>query len=238
MSYCVNCGVELDRSLSRCPLCSTAVINPAALPGKSQTENSTAPFPEKKGQVEEINRHDLGLLISIVLGGTAFSSLMLNLFVIRGSWWSLLIIGACVILFFLLFPALIYTKTPIYVSLLFDGLSTVLYLYFISFITVSKAWFYGLAVPIVVLVMVLVLIFVWLLRSFKVTMLTTGLYFFTETALLCVGLELLIDRYLGLDFRIFWSAIVFTVCAVIDSALITVLSRRRLRDAVRKRLHF
>lgn len=238
MSYCVNCGVELDRSLIRCPLCNTPVINPSAPPGKFRTENNSDTFPEKQGQVEEINRHDLGLLISIVLGGTAFSSLMLNLFVIRGNWWSLLIIGACVVLFFLVFPALIYTKTPIYVSLLFDGLSTALYLYFISFITVSKAWFYGLALPIVGLVTVLVLLFVWLLKTLKVTMLTTGLYFFTEIAIFCVGLELLIDRFQGIELKIFWSAIVLTVCAVIDSALITVLSRRRLRDAVRKRLHF
>ena len=27
MSYCVNCGVKLDPSLERCPLCNTPVIN-------------------------------------------------------------------------------------------------------------------------------------------------------------------------------------------------------------------
>lgn len=28
MSYCVNCGVELDKTCSVCPLCNTKVINP------------------------------------------------------------------------------------------------------------------------------------------------------------------------------------------------------------------
>ena len=28
MSYCVNCGVELQKSEPRCPLCGTEVINP------------------------------------------------------------------------------------------------------------------------------------------------------------------------------------------------------------------
>ena len=28
MSYCVNCGVELNSNEKRCPLCSTPVINP------------------------------------------------------------------------------------------------------------------------------------------------------------------------------------------------------------------
>ena len=31
MSYCVNCGVELDASLKSCPLCHTPVINPREL---------------------------------------------------------------------------------------------------------------------------------------------------------------------------------------------------------------
>ncbi len=28
MSYCVNCGVELQKSEPRCPLCGTEVVNP------------------------------------------------------------------------------------------------------------------------------------------------------------------------------------------------------------------
>ena len=28
MSYCVNCGVELDNTVKQCPLCDTVVINP------------------------------------------------------------------------------------------------------------------------------------------------------------------------------------------------------------------
>ena len=28
MSYCVNCGVKLDKSLKKCPLCNTVVYNP------------------------------------------------------------------------------------------------------------------------------------------------------------------------------------------------------------------
>ena len=28
MSYCVNCGVELDPTARTCPLCQTPVVNP------------------------------------------------------------------------------------------------------------------------------------------------------------------------------------------------------------------
>ena len=240
MSYCVNCGVKLDEVLIKCPLCQVIVLNPALIDLKSIqiTANENETFPQQSGQVEEVKRRDLGLLISIILGGIATSALLLNLFVFRESWWSLLIIGVCVILFFLALPAFILTKTPLYIRLLINALSAGLYLFFISLVTPDRRWFSGLALPILGLVTVIVFIFVWLIRSFKTGLLTVALYFFTAAALFCIGLELLIDRYYGHDLSLLWSAITLTVCAVIDAGLITVLSRRRLRVAVQKRLHF
>ncbi len=234
MSYCVNCGVELETSLTECPLCNTPVINPKEL----YETKKTSPYPKAKGQVDVVKRKDLAILTCIVLVTTSLSCLLLNLFVFSKSPWSLFIIGACIILFVLVFPAVIYTKLPIYISLLFDGVAVGFYLYMITFNTASDQWFMGLALPIVALVTILVEIFALLLRSFPISFLTTALYFFAETAFLCMGIELLIDHYLNAPLRLVWSAVVLTVCAVICMALITLLSRRRLRDAVRRRLHF
>lgn len=234
MSYCVNCGVELESSLTECPLCNTPVINPKEL----YNQKKTSPYPKERGQVDVVKRKDLTILTCIVLGGTSLSCLLLNLFVFSKGPWSLFIIGACLILFVLSIPALIYTKLPIYISLLFDGVAVGLYLYMITFNTASSQWFTGLALPIVALATILVEIFALLLRSFSVSFITTALYFFAEAALFCVGIELLIDHYTGRPFRLGWSAIVLTVCSVIVVLLITVLSKRRLRDAVRRRLHF
>lgn len=152
--------------------------------------------------------------------------------------WSLFIIGACLLLFVLVFPVVIYTKLPIYIYFLFDGAAVGVYLYLITFNTADDRWFTKLALPIVALITILVEIFSLLLRSFSVSFLTTSLYFFAEAAVLCVGIELLIDHYTGMPLRLVWSAIVLTVCSVIIVLLITMLSVRRLRDAVRRRLHF
>ena len=234
MSYCVNCGVELHASLESCPLCHTPVINPNEL----QKKKASSPYPVKTGQVDVVKRKDLGLFAFIVLSATAISCLLLNLFVFSGSPWSLFIIGVCLILFVLIIPAVIYTKLPIYISLLFDGIAVGIYLYMISFNTADDGWFRKLALPIVVLVTILVEIFTLLIRTLPVSFVTTALYFFAEAALLCIGLELLIDRYMGAPLHLVWSAIVLTVCSVIIVLLITVLCIRRLREAVRRRLHF
>ena len=235
MSYCVNCGVELEPSLKKCPLCNTPVINPNEL---QKIGEAVSPYPVKAGQVDVVKRKDLALLTCVVLIATSLCCLLLNLFVFSGSPWSLFIIGACLLLFVLVLPVVIYTKLPIYLSLALDGAAIAFYLYMITFNTKSDRWFIYLALPIVILVTILVEIFTLLLHMFPIAFLTTALYFFIETALLCVGLELLIKHYLNAPLMLVWSAIVLTICGVISVALLTILSRRRLREAVRRRLHF
>lgn len=234
MSYCVNCGVELDASLESCPLCHTPVINPSEL----QKKKAASPYPAHTGQVDTVKRKDLAILTTIVLVATALSCLLLNLFVFSGGPWSLYIIGVCLLLFVLLIPVFIYTKLPIYISLLFDGIAVGIYLYMISFNTADDRWFTKLALPIVALITILVEIFALLHRTFPISFATTALYLFAEIALLCIGIELLVDHYLGFPLHLVWSAIVLTVCSVIIVMLITVLCKRRLREAVRRRLHF
>jgi len=234
MSYCVNCGVELHSSLESCPLCNTPVINPKEL----QKAKNPSPYAREKGQVDVVKRRDMAILIITVLVATSLSCLLLNIFVFTGRPWCLYIIGLCLMLFVLAIPTLTHTRFPIYIYLLLDGFTVGFFLYMISFNTSDNRWFYKLALPIVVLTTILVEILALLLKHLPVSFLTTALYVFIEIALLCVGLELLIDHYLGVPLHLVWSAIVLTVCGVISAMLITILSIRRLRDAVRRRLHF
>lgn len=234
MSYCVNCGVELDGSLKACPLCNTPVLNP----NETGDRKKESPFPKEKGQVEKVKRKDFGILLSVVLVATGLTCGLLNLAVFHTSAWSLLVIGACLILWVLFVPVVIYTRLSAYTALLFDGLAIGVYLYLITFVTKSDAWFFGLALPIVVLVTGMAEIFTLCVRKLPVTFLTTALYLFTVIGALCVGLEILIDRYLVQKLDLVWSAVVLTVCVIIDITLITLLSRERLRNAVRRRLHF
>ncbi|MGN1147106.1 MAG: DUF6320 domain-containing protein [Lachnospiraceae bacterium] len=234
MSYCVNCGVELDASLKECPLCNTPVVNPREI----ESKKNPSPFPEQKGQVEKVKRKDFAILLSMVLIATGLTCGLLNLLVFRGTAWSLLIIGGCLILWMLFVPVVIYTKLPVYVSLLLDGLSIGIYLYLITFVTQGDTWFYGLALPITIWVTFLAEVFTLCIKKLPVTFLTTALYLFTVIGVLCAGLEVLIDWYLRQQISLVWSAVVLTVCAILDITLITLLSRERLRNEVRRRLHF
>lgn len=235
MSYCVNCGVKLDPSLKRCPLCNTPVVNPNDL---AAIQQPIPPFPQEKGQVEVVRRKDLAILLSTSLIAASVVCGLLNLFVFRESLWSLYVIGACVVVWVLAVPAVIYTRMPIYGSILCDGLAIALYEFMIGFNTADHSWFFGLALPITILCTLAALLFAFLMRRVSSAFLMTGLYFFVEAALLCVGIELLIRSYLTLPLQLTWSAVVLAICAVIVITLVTILSRTRLRNAVRRRLHF
>lgn len=234
MSYCVNCGVELDSSLKECPLCNTPVINP----NKTDNMASAASYPDSKGEVEVVKRKDLGILLTIVLSATAITCLSLNMLVFTGSLWSFMVIGVCICLFFFAFPAVIYTKSPIYLSFLVDGIAVGIYLYLITFLTYDSDWFWQLGLPIVVMITALIELFTLLARKFPFNILSGSLYLFTEVAILCVFLELMIKHFYNDPYRISWSAVVLTVCVIIDITLITILAKKRLRNEVNRRLHF
>lgn len=234
MSYCVNCGVELDPSLKKCPLCGTPVINPNVIP----FYESSSPYPTIRGQVEEVRHRDLALLLSLILGTISATCGLLNILVYTSVKWSLLVVGFCVLVWVLTVPALLAGRLSIYVHLLLDGAATSFYLFMISYLTGSHAWVPGLGLPIVVLITVLAEIYFLCRRRLSSSFLFTSLYLFTGIALLCIGIELLCRRYLHRPLQITWSAIVLTVCSIFLIGIITLLLRPALRDAVRRRMHF
>lgn len=234
MSYCVNCGVELDGSLKECPLCNTIVINPREL-NKLNTES---PFPYERGQVEKVKRKDFAILISVVLAAVSVTCGMLNLLVFPVNAWSLLVIGACFMFWVFLIPLTIHSQMTAYMCLLLDALSVFVYLGLISLFTGVDRWFWCLGAPILGLLLIVVESYAGCIKKVSSAFLAVMLYTFSAIAIICIGLEVLIDLYVGNEIRPAWSAVVLTACVVLDVAIITLLSRKRLREAVRRRLHF
>lgn len=89
MSYCVNCGVELDESAKKCALCDTPVINP----NKKEYEEKNTPFSQETFIPNELSaraKKRIALAtVSVVMLIPNLVCLMLNLFVFKGSFWSL-----------------------------------------------------------------------------------------------------------------------------------------------------
>ena len=237
MSYCVQCGVKLEQSLKSCPLCHTPVINPNEL-NTSNLSDGIGPFATEKGEVEPMKKHDIGLWLTLVFGSTAIACGILNLFVFNHSYWSIPAIGACIILWLFFCPRMFFPQIPIILNLSVSAISIIFYQLAITLMTENDRWFFEIALPITLFLMGLVALSGICYKYVAKSLLATVLYFFMDVGILSVVIEYRVDIFLGQGFHIFWSAIVFSVCAVISVALIAILSMKRLRETVRKRLHF
>lgn len=248
MSYCVNCGVRLEESLGTCPLCHTPAIDPSQLnagmlrklqtEAKKQKKNLTPPFSMERGETEIVKSKDGAIILTVALATTALCCGLLNHLVFDQNLWSIPIIGLCAFFWVVFFPVILFKELPVYAFLIMDAAALLGYLYMISFMTESRQWLTGLAFPIIVLCTALILLLTLLIRKVSASILSVALYIYILVPVLCIGIELLICRFRGRSLHIVWSAIVTAPCAVVSIILITVLSKKRLREALRRRLHF
>ena len=85
MSYCVNCGVELDKSAKKCALCATPVINPNE---KAEEVSAEKPFSENLQLPKSIKKEFVAFVISVIMLIPNIVMLFLNIFFIRQGFWS------------------------------------------------------------------------------------------------------------------------------------------------------
>lgn len=234
MSYCVHCGVELDPSLKKCPLCDTPVIDPNNIP----YFEATSPYPPKKGKVEPARRKDAAIFVSVLFLTISITCGLLNWLVFPRILWSLLVIGFCLVLWVICIPFIFYRKLSPYPAVLLDGLAVAFYLYLISRLTGSADWLFYLGLPIVALFTLLLEVLLALILKVNRSFFAVTLYIFSVISLSCIGIELLCRHFLGDPIRLTWSAIVLTVCVVFIIAIVTILLLPRVREEARRRLHF
>lgn len=234
MSYCVNCGVELDASASACPLCGTTVYHPECPPDF----NAVPPYPTVKGSIEPVKTKEFTILMTIIFLTTSAVCLLLNLFAIPLGHWSFYVTAICCVLWIFFIPLFFPQKTGIYVNTAIDGLSIALFLAMVAYLHPGNHWYTHIALPITsfgILLLEIVFLFAIHLKS---SMIIKTLISVTAVAVYCMVIETLICLHFGGAFRLRWSAIVATCAAAIDVILLTIYLREGLRSEVRRRMHF
>lgn len=233
MSYCVNCGVELDKTCEVCPLCNTKVINP-----KQPVDRlSPKPYPSIKGSSDPVRRSDITILITVIFAVTAIVCGLLNLLFLQYGRWSLYVIGACAVLWVFFLPVFFPSKRNLYINLGLDGLSIAMYLGIIARLHPGMNWYLHLALPITAITTLLILVFAFFLKFLHSSILALAAVIMGEIGILSVSIELLIHWHSRRPPFLSWSAVILTCCIIIDGALITIFSRARLRNEIRRRMH-
>ncbi len=234
MSYCVNCGVELDVNLKKCPLCETVVYHPEKIERREVEQT----FPGKKGEVETVSKKEGVIFVSVLFLTIAVTCTLLNILVYHNSRWSVPVNGVCIALWVFVMAAIFCDKITVYGMLLLDAMAIGNCLFMISLITKSDQWLYLIAFPILVVSFGLLELAVLLSKKLPSSLLTGTLYFFIMTAGICATIECVIDNYCRHAISLSWSAIVVSVCSIITVFIILILMMGRLRNTIRRRLHF
>lgn len=191
MSYCVNCGVELDSTASFCPLCRTPVVNPR----QPVDTGSPPPFPTERREVPPASKAELAILVSSMLASVAVCCGLLNLVLRSGHIWSLYVIGAAAMLWVWLVPPLLLRTMHLYLRLSADVLAVALYVFLISVDLDGSAWYWHLALPIILLLGAALLFLGFMMGARPRSTLSRITLVIGTTGVFLSGVELLIDRY-------------------------------------------
>ena len=146
MSYCVNCGVELDDSASVCALCQTPVVHP-----NKPEKAAEPPYPQIVVMPEERKRYS-AIVASLVMLLPILVCIPINHFITPGTYWSVYLAATLILLWiYFVTPFLIRHKLPHspYISLVLDGAITAAYIYVMYHYNSSGSWFYRIALPMI-----------------------------------------------------------------------------------------
>lgn len=223
MSYCTNCGVELDEGLNSCPLCGftngTDYIN--------KTVEKKEPLPSEILQLykTESRRHLWELSGIISFSGIAVCTIV-NLVIHKSLSWSLLTDTALLALWICL--ALILLTFRKYFLIIPGLLFTILLtLFLFDLYSPPVNWFYGIGLPVTIALFIAVSIItlLWKVALFKgFNILAIA---FLVVSGFCVVMEVFIDKFLFDAVDIRWSAIVGV--SILPIALVLLFVHYRMK---------
>ena len=179
MSYCVNCGVELDDSAKKCALCATPVINP------NKKDNSAvepqSPFADTLHVPKQIKKRFVALVVSLVMLIPCIVCFLVNAFVFTGTFWSVYVVATSLLLWILFVLPFFIKNYRAYFMWAFDTVAVSLYVY--VFYVMGKGldkWYTQCALPIIIFNALLVLVYLIWVRFRKRNSILKALAIFAE----------------------------------------------------------
>ncbi len=145
MSYCVNCGVELEKGCPECPLCDTPVINPK----EKNVENNKFVYPETINIPSSLSKKYWVFLITMIILIPNLVMLILNALFFDSHVIPYISGGFAVAWIWFLFP-LLWKKIMPMIILAIDALALLTYLYTFRVFGDDSGWFALVALPVVI----------------------------------------------------------------------------------------
>lgn len=231
MSYCVNCGVELEKSCKECPLCDTPVINPRE---KNVTEEKSV-YPEKIDIPKSLSKKYWVFVISLTMLIPNLVMIILNSIFFDSHVVPYITGGFVVAWLWFLFPLLWKKKMPM-LLLAIDALALMIYLYMFRALGDDTGWFGAIAMPVVIALWAICNIFILWVRKFKTKSMKTVAVFGAINIMTFV-IEICVNMFYNNKLQIA-ASLVMTACCVSLMVFFAVLARsKRLKAWVSRKFY-
>lgn len=231
MSYCVNCGVELDDSAKKCALCSTPVINPN-LPAK---EENTAPFSPQAHIPSQIKVRFIAGLVSLIMLIPNIVCVLINALWFNESVWSVYIFATSFLAWVVFVVPFFMKKNRSYFMWGFDTAAIALYVYVFFAVQHGAGWYYNCALPIVLFNSFLVLIYMIWVKTKKRHSILKALFIFSDIAVSSLVSGLILSVAGGVKYTAEIGIIIFLCIVAVIVFLTACYCSKSLRRWMSKR---
>ena len=232
MSYCVNCGVELDASAKKCVLCGTAVLNPNNI---DEAQDET-PFATESHIPKSVSRRFVAYIVSVVMFIPNVVCLITNFAFFNETLWSLNILCTSLLLWVVFVFPFFTKKSKPYLMWAFDTAAVASYFYFIFATSSSDIKIYlTVVLPIILAGFLQMLIYMlWAIGKKRHIILKT-LHLFVDFAVFALISGLLIAEGLSIKVVGVIGIIVFVSCLGIIAFLAYCYKSNTMRKYLSKR---
>lgn len=233
MSYCVNCGVELDGAAKKCALCETPVVNPNIKEEvKAEPVFSNEVFEISEGKKKKF----FSALATTIIAIPQIVCFLINVFIYKGSWWSLHIIGAGFLAWVIFILPFFIKKMRVYLMWAFDTLAVAIHSLIVMHLTGTLSFYLKGALPVIVLNSALVLSYILWVRAKKRHWVLKILFIVSCIALSSIGTGSILSFLCGVKYAFELGTICFASLIAIVAFLSYCYSSKTIRRWLSKRL--
>ena len=234
MSYCVNCGVELDDSANKCALCGTQVINPAKQENKK--EDKVAPFSEEVYLPKTVKARFFAGLISLIMLVPNMACFLVNILIFPESLWSAHILSASLLLWVIFVLPLFKKDHKTYFMWAFDTVALGAYTFFLMNSFGATGWYLTCALPIILLISAMVLFYIVWVRKKKRSGILKALTICAEVALAFLFSGVLLSVCASVKYAVEIGIIVFVCIVAVVGFLAYCYKSESMRKWLSKKL--
>ena len=235
MSYCVNCGVELDNSAKKCALCSTPVINP----NQPKAKEETTPFAPETHIPPEASRRFIAYIVSMVMLVPNIVCFFINVFFRNHGFWALYVNTSSLLLWVVLVFPFITKKLKPYLMWAFDTVSVIAYSFFFFVMGNEKetvGWFYNSALPLILSVSAVVLLYIIWVKAKKRHWALTLIGVIIAVSIESFVTGFVLDFSLKIEFALEIGIIAGVSCALLVLCLIYCYKSKAMRKWLSDRI--